>query len=671
MSGARKTALIAAGLFLFNVAVNAPLFLPGEHKYRDSIEGGYASMARFIAENPNPFGWNPWQYRGLPTHDWYLPLLPYTSALAIKVLPFLRPEHVYRLVVVTITCLGPTTMFLFVMEFVRSRRWALLASLLYMFLSAGYALFPAIKADQGFTYVPWRIQVLVKYGEGPHNVGLVLIPLALIACWRAAIGRRFSQLALAAVALAAVTLTNWVAAVALAWCCLMMLLAGPASSAETGFLGRRILLASLLGYLLACFWLTPEYIATTFFNWPADAYGYTPDPSKYQYLAILIAVPAAIAAIFRWWPQRYYLAFLLLCLAGFAWVVAVHYWFRVDVIPESRRYAVEFEFFLFAAVTEIFRVLITGGHRVLRDLAFVAAGLALPYLVQLQPWNYLTRTWIQLRPAPRFASVEYRLAEKLNELHPRGRVFASGGTRFRLNSWFSLPQLGGTFETGLRNRGATHLMFHIQKGPERPLDQRGSDALNMFRAAGVEYAAIHFAGSAEHWRDIRDPDLVVSKLEQVWREGEDGIYRVPFDGYANFVQPGELPFSLPVAKSAGLLEPYVRAMDDPGRPRVSAQWQGNNRMVLRTPGIPEGQLITVRVSYHPGWSAEQDGTPIRVTGDSLGNLLLDPEAAKGASEFRLTYTPSWQQIINSIVSLCALGGCILGIRRERARLAGG
>src|SRR5262249_2004270 len=162
--------------------------------------------------------------------------------------------------------------------------------------------------------------------------------------------RRFSQLVVAAVALALVTLTNWIAGVALAWCCLMMLLAGPASSPETGFLGRRILLAALLAYLLACFWLTPDYIAPTFLNWLAAAFGYSPDHSKYQLLAILIAVPAAIAAIFRWRPRRYYLCFLLICLSGFAWVVALHYWYNVSVIPESRRYALEFEFFFFAAV---------------------------------------------------------------------------------------------------------------------------------------------------------------------------------------------------------------------------------------------------------------------------------------------------------------------------------
>jgi hypothetical protein len=172
----------------------------------------------------------------------------------------------------------------------------------------------------------------------------------------------------------------------------MLLLAGPASSSETGFLGRRILLASLLGYLLSCFWLTPEFIATTFLNWPVDAFGYKADETKYQLTAILFAVPIAIAAIFRWWPKRFYLCFLLICLSGFGWVVALHYLYNIDVIPESRRYAIEFEFFFFAAFVEILRVIFTGGHRIARDVLFIVTGLLLPYFPYQQPWPYLTRT---------------------------------------------------------------------------------------------------------------------------------------------------------------------------------------------------------------------------------------------------------------------------------------
>ncbi len=667
MTGARKTLLIAAGLFLFNLAINAPLFLPGEHKYRDSIEGGYASMARFVSEYPNPFGWNPLQYKGLPTHDWYLPVLPYAGALAIKLLPFLKPEHVYRLVVVTIVCLGPVTMFLFALEFTRKRKWSLFAALLYMFLSAGYTLFPAIKADQGFTYVPWRIQVLVKYGEGPHNVGLVLLPLALIACWRAALGRRFSQLALAAALLALVTLTNWIAGIALAWCCLMMLGAGPVSSSETGFLGRRILAAAALAYALAAFWLTPEFISTTFLNWPTDAFGYKIDSTKYLLSGALFVMPLCLALLFRRWPHRYYLGYLLMCLSGFAWIVSLHYWYKIDVIPESRRYAVEVEFFLFAAVAEVFRIILTGSHRVRRDIAFIAAGLALQHFYS-QPWTYLTRTWIMLRPAPRATVIEYQVAERLAGLKPSGRVFVFGGTRFRLNSWFLLPQVGGTFESGLRNRGATHLTYHIQRGRERPIEERGNDALNMMRASGVEYAALHGAKSREHWRDIQDPDLVASKLEPVWREGEDAIYRVRFSGLANFVLPGDIPFGMPVARVAAYIMPYVLAMDNPDRPRISTEWQGNNRIVLRTPEIRDGYLITLRVSHHPGWRAWQDGKPIPIKSDPMGNLLLESRATDRPAEIRLEYGPGWQQLGGTAVSLLAAAGCIARIRRERNRL---
>ncbi|MGH9662379.1 MAG: hypothetical protein ACRD96_27760, partial [Bryobacteraceae bacterium] len=63
---------IPLALFALGALLNVPLFLPGESPYRDSIEGGYASMARFFAHNPNPWGWNPWQYCGLPIQNTYL-----------------------------------------------------------------------------------------------------------------------------------------------------------------------------------------------------------------------------------------------------------------------------------------------------------------------------------------------------------------------------------------------------------------------------------------------------------------------------------------------------------------------------------------------------------------------------------------------------------------------
>jgi len=145
-----------------------PMFQPGELPFRGSIEGGYAGMARFVAAYPNPWGWDPFPYCGLPTHFLYVPAVPYFAALWIRLLPHVAPEFVYRLVVALATCLGPVTLFLFALRFTQDRRWAFAAAVAYTLFSPSYGLFPAVEKDRGIVQLPWRLQVLAKYGEGPH-----------------------------------------------------------------------------------------------------------------------------------------------------------------------------------------------------------------------------------------------------------------------------------------------------------------------------------------------------------------------------------------------------------------------------------------------------------------------------------------------------------------------
>src|SRR5205807_5202538 len=131
------------------------------------------------------------------------------------------PDYAYRILSAALACLGPSTLFWFVLNFTRSRWWALGAGLAYTFCSPSYYLVHTIDLDRGKAYLPWRLQALVKYGEGPHNAGLTMIPLALIAVWHAGLTPGFAPVFAAAILLAAVTLTNWVAALALACCCLL------------------------------------------------------------------------------------------------------------------------------------------------------------------------------------------------------------------------------------------------------------------------------------------------------------------------------------------------------------------------------------------------------------------------------------------------------------------
>ena len=152
---------LAAAVFLLNVVLNWPLFLPGDSPYRDSIEAGYQGMSRFITANPSIWGWNPLQYAGQPTQFTYLPLLHYTGALVSR-LTGLPAIHAYKLVTATLACLGPVALFCFVTYFSRSRWWGLAAALGFTLFSPLYGLIAQLDKDRGIAYLPWRMHVFAK-----------------------------------------------------------------------------------------------------------------------------------------------------------------------------------------------------------------------------------------------------------------------------------------------------------------------------------------------------------------------------------------------------------------------------------------------------------------------------------------------------------------------------
>ncbi len=649
------------GLFLLNAALCLVFFLPGEGVYRDSIELGYASMARFFAAHPNPFGWVPLQYGGMPAHLWYLPLIPFTGAALIRLLPFLEPYYAYRLLIVSLACLAPVTLFYFVHRFTRERRWAAFAALLFTLVSFGYAIFPALDFDRGYNTIPWRLQVLVKYGEGPHSAGLMLIPLALAALWRAGQDYRFRRFFLAAVLLAAVCLTNWIAALSLAWCCLMMLVAWGGLRAPRRIFILRLLGAAGLAYLLAGFWLTPRFIRTTVFNWPADAINFKPSGAQALMIPGLCALVLATAFLLR--RQEPYLRFTALCFLGFAYVASSHYWFGLDVVPEARRYALEMEMFGFVFLAELLRRLASAGRPWRRDLALLVCGAAAG-LGAWQAGGFVFLTWGRLQPVNRDNTPEWRIARKLDELKPEGRVAVSGGTRFRLNAWFDVAQLGGTFETGLRNRTPLWTLYQLRSGMDSPPERRVEDAALLMQMAGVQYVAIHGPRSREYYRDIKDAALFAKQWETVFRDGEDVIYRLPFRGLAHLVRPGELPLERPIGAKVPLGEPYVRSLADRSRPLLAARWIQPGEIEISGP-VPENMWVSLLVSYDGGWRAEQDGRPLAVAQDAIDHILLRPAPSRH-SVFRLRYHPTREHLAMTALSLLAWIGCLAVLWRRRS-----
>jgi hypothetical protein len=519
-------------------------------------------------------------------------------------------------------------------------------ALAYSFLSPSYALFPEVEKDRGIVQLPWRIQVLAKYGEGPHNTGLTLLPLALLAVWRAGKGRGYPRIFLAAVLLAAIPLTNWVAAFALAISCTLLLLA---AWGEPEFQHWRVAAAGGLAYLLACFWLSASFVQTIAFNWPLDSFDYRLGNTQVRLLAGMAAGTLLVRTLFRLLRGPFYFCFVTLGAFVFGWIAAAFYLYGADTIPESRRYAIEFELFLALALVEAFRLSMRSPNGTVRLCAIGTAGVM--FLVGApQLWAYANQGWHVWLPSPPESTVEYHLGQWLAQHPAQGRVFASGGLRFRLNSWFDLQQVGGGFETGLQNRVPVDLAYRIRAASNPWPGHEAEQTVLELKALGASYIVVHGPKSREYYRDFVRPERVAATLPAVYRGEDDTIYALPARPLAHLITPEELPEADVRDHSQALIR-YVAAMEDPARPVLQVQWRDTGAVDITGPA-PPGQLVAVQVNADPGWRAIEDGHEIAMTQDTLGFIVLHPSPS-AAAHFELRYHGTTEQRVMAVVSAAA------------------
>ncbi|MBY0504577.1 MAG: hypothetical protein K2X03_11740 [Bryobacteraceae bacterium] len=653
----RANLLVALALFCLNVALNLPLFREGAMPYRDSIELGYAAMARYFYLHPNPFGWNAMQYCGLPTQFTYLPGIQYLAAMLAHLLP-LEPIYVYRLLASGFACLGPSTLFLCIVYFTRQRWWALAVALAYTFFSPLYGIVAAIDRDRGNVQLPWRLLVLVKYGEGPHNAGLTLLPLAVISLWETCTNPKYSRLFLAAILCALIALTNWIAALALAGCAALLALTA-LGTPGVNFRFPHLVICGFLAYGLAAFWLTPTFISTIAFNWPADAFNYHLQEQQQLLLGGLVVGLVVLRALFKWlFPAEYFTCFVALGTFAFGWVSLWFYSRGINTLPESRRYAVEFELFFLVLLGEYFRLAL----RRPRPVAIFCTVIPFFFLLdagRAQALRYTTQGFASRNPVPFAQTIEYRLAAKLASLKPKGRVYVSGGLRFRLNAWFEIPQVGGGFESGLRNRTPVVLAYQIRTGQNSAPGQETADAILALRAMGVEYVVVHGRQSREHYRDFQDPGKFEGALELVHREEDDSIYRVPYQSLAHLVR-WEERLEWPTTSKLPVLGPYVAAVE---RRPLATEWRGPTELHVRGTIVPD-TFVALPVSHDTGWRAWQGGQPIEVLRDSLGFLMLRARPETNAA-IVLRYGGSFEPYAMAVLSaLVWSGACLFGWRKR-------
>ena len=180
--------LYASLLFAVNFAIVRRLFSTEFTIHTSSNEGTFMAISRFLVDRWPDVRWFPFWFNGVPFENTYSPLLQAIDAGG-------KAAHcssalAFHAVIAFFYCLGPVFLFLFAWKASKFLHAAFLSALLYSLYSPSRCCRRC--ATNRKLAQCRRLQTLVHYGEGGHNVVLSLLPLALLCAWLAVTSRKLS-----------------------------------------------------------------------------------------------------------------------------------------------------------------------------------------------------------------------------------------------------------------------------------------------------------------------------------------------------------------------------------------------------------------------------------------------------------------------------------------------
>jgi hypothetical protein len=641
-------------VFLFVAILIRPLFRVTYLQQWDSIESTFIADARFLRDNwPHP-NWQPNWYCGTRTDYIYPPALRYGTAVISRVVPKIVPARAYHLYVAFFYCFGIAAVYLLARAGSQSRLAGYIAAAATALISPTFLFVQTIR-DQTPWHMPFRLNVLVRYGEGPHMTALAWIPLAILFSYYAIQRWRPISLALAAVCAAMVVSNNFYGATSIALLFPILVWAVSITQLDLWVWARASLIAGL-AYGLTAFWLVPSYLQITISNMRyVSSKG-----NLWSACVLLIVVIAFLVLSYRFArgkPEATYLVFLCGALAIFAVNVLGHHYVRFLVFGDPGRLFPELDLLMILFSVELLRRLWAGAiWRKLVAGVLVTAALSTSYL-------YLrnSRSVFVVDPDPT-DQVQYQMQDWMASNMPGSRALTAGSVRFWYDAWHDLPHIGGGSEQGLLNPMVMPAQWEVLFGKGFNL------SLWWLQLFGADAVLVNEPQSKEFYHDIHFPEKFKGNLSILHDDGAGNIvYEVPrrYASLARVVDRAKLD-ALPDIPGNGdepSLTAWVNALENGPEAPTETQWLGTDAMRVRAP-VQEGQSVVVQVSYDSNWRAYVHEQPVPIRRNKLGFMTVDTPA--GTQEFRLEFpTPLSNQVgrLVTFMSLLMVGGLVyLGTR---------
>ena len=655
---ASSTLAACLALTALNLSISWRLLKVDYTNQFSSGEGYLIAIARYISGHWGDFSWFPLWHCGMPYQDTYVPLLHLVVA-ATASLGHIPAARAYHGVIGVTYALGAPALYWMAVRLGARRGAALLAALCYSLFSPSALLMADVARDLGGYWYGRRLQVMTVYGEGPHVTAMTLLPVVILALENALVKRTGRALALAAVSIALVFLTNIPGSMALGVAVFCWICAQPRERHRAAWLMAAS--ASALAYCLACLGVPPSSMFRVGANARDMHRGFT-NSLHYGPLPLLLALGSVAAAGFLLARTRLPLAarFAILFSALAGAMAATAHPETFELLPQVGRLHLEFEMGACLLLGIACWALYTMFPRWTRPvLLAICLG---PLVVQ---WgHYRWRARLDTQRADLEKRSEYTTARWLNDNLPGGRVYVTGSTAFWLNAFSGTPQLIGCCDQGQAMPVLNEVPYKVNSTEGSNATQAGIDWL---RALGVQALVVNGPASTDEYKDIRAPERFEGALPLLHRENGDAIYSVlPLGASLGHVlRPGELVPHRPAGKFAySEILKYAQASGDAARAAATIEWRGGGRARIRA-NLHAGDVVSVQVAWFPGWKAAVRGAPKPVTADGMGFIVIQPQC-QGDCEIDLAWTGPGDLPLAAVLSLATLVLLAAMVFRRRA-----
>lgn len=655
-------------LVVVNAFVCQYLFFANFIQQLCSVEGPFIALIRYPMRHSGDLKWFPLWFSGMPFLQVYQPGLFLTIASAARLFGS-SPERAYHYVTALLYCLGPIAFYLLCYRATHSSAAAFVAGMLYSLVSPAAFLSSAIRNDLGGRLLARRYQTLVHYGEAPHIAALTLIPLAIV-CLDAAAGsprslKRIWAIPASILLLAAIAVTNWTGTIGLAMAVIAYLLAC-LGAGEGRLQWPSFLAIAVLAYMIACPWIPPSIVSSI----PGNAQNSDGTTFQGRHIAWLLGTAAALAVIHvafqralisKW--VRFFCYFSLLS----GGVVLGFYWFDLKLLPQPHRWQMELEMALIGAAVCVARKPWGRWPTHLRTLAVTA--LIVLFVVQIG--NYHRYAFDQTLPQDMSKTVEYEMARWFEAKMPGERVFAPGSVGLWLNALTEVPQIVGCCDQSVPSLEHRIAFYSVYVG-DKANSRDGEMAVLWLKAYGAQAIGVSGTHAREFFKAFVNPDKFRGVLPEIWRDGDDIVYRVPSRSasLAHVVPADHIVSRAPVnGVDVQPLIAYVQALEDPHLPLADFRWMNGHSARIQALLQP-GQLISVQASYSPNWRARSNGHVATVLRDALGLTVVDPHC-NGNCIVDLIYDDSAEARWTQLASWCGVLACLAWMIREYRKLAAG